>query len=132
MRALTVLVAEDDPGNYQLVRAFLDSLGHKVVWARNGGEALLLAQSGRFELMLLDLHMPVLNGIQVIRAIRARPICDNLHVIAVTADHAAHQREKLLVVGVDGFMTKPLDLVRLASEVGQVAARLESSLTGSS
>src|SRR6266851_5465671 len=68
-----ILVAEDNPLNFELVRDLLDARGHTVEWARDGEEALAKASSGKFDLLLLDLHMPRLDGLQVVRMLRATP-----------------------------------------------------------
>lgn len=117
-----VLVAEDNPLNFELVRDLLDARGHTVEWARDGEEALALARTGRFELLLLDLHMPRLDGLEVIRAIRAEPPPKVLKVIALTADAMLGVREELFAAGVDGYLSKPLDLVALVSEMEAVGA----------
>jgi CheY-like chemotaxis protein len=115
-----VLVAEDNPLNFELVRDLLDARGHSVEWARDGEEALRLARTGRFDLLLLDLHMPRLDGLEVIRAIRAEPPDRPLKVIALTADAMVGVREDLFAAGVDGYLSKPLDLGALIREMETV------------
>ncbi len=115
-----VLVAEDNPLNFELVRDLLDARGHTVVWARDGEEALEKACSGQFDLLLLDLHMPRLDGLQVVRAIRAEPPGRPLKVIALTADAMAGVRDDLFAAGVDGYVSKPLDLRALIREMESV------------
>ena len=115
-----VLVAEDNPLNFELVRDLLDARGHAVEWARDGEEALRLARTGRFDLLLLDLHMPRLDGLEVIRAIRAEPPERPLKVIALTADAMVGVREDLFAAGVDGYLSKPLDLGALIREMETV------------
>jgi CheY-like chemotaxis protein len=127
---MAVLVAEDNPVSRLLACEFLLSCGHKVSSAKDGEQALRMARSGRFEVMLLDLHMPILDGLQVIRAIRAEAAQDGLQVIAVTGDAGPGQREELLAAGVDGFMTKPLDLTRLAAEIERLAVARQASRQG--
>lgn len=115
-----VLVAEDNPLNYELVRDLLDARGHEVEWARDGEEALQLARTGRFEVLLLDLHMPKLDGLEVVRAVRAHPPPRPLKVIALTADAMVGVREDLFAAGVDGYLSKPLELAALLSEMEAV------------
>lgn len=116
-----VLVAEDNPLNFELVRDLLEARGHEVEWARDGEEALHLARSGRFDLLLLDLHMPKLDGLEVVRAIRADPVANSLKVIALTADAMLGVREDLVAAGVDGYLSKPLDLSALVNEMEAVS-----------
>ncbi len=115
-----VLVAEDNPLNFELVRDLLDSRGYEVEWARDGAEALDLARTGRFDLLLLDLHMPRLDGLEVIRALRGDQPPSDLKVIALTADAMIGVREELFAAGVDGYLSKPLDLVSLMAELEAV------------
>jgi len=115
-----VLVAEDNPLNFELVRDLLDARGHAVEWARDGEEALAKARTGQFDLLLLDLHMPRLDGLQVVRALRAAPPVRPLKVIALTADAMAGVRDDLFAAGVDGYLAKPLDLRALIREMEAV------------
>jgi CheY-like chemotaxis protein len=115
-----VLVAEDNPLNYELIRDLLEARGHAVEWAKDGEQALALARSGRFELLLLDLHMPRLDGLEVMRAIRSEPPPSPLKVIALTADAMVGVREDLFAAGVDGYLSKPLDLSALIREMEAV------------
>ena len=115
-----VLVAEDNPLNFELVRDLLDSRGHSVAWARDGEEALAKASSGQFDLLLLDLHMPRMDGLQVVRALREAPPERPLKVIALTADAMAGVRDDLIAAGVDGYLSKPLDLRALIQEMESI------------
>jgi CheY-like chemotaxis protein len=130
MREMRVLVAEDNPISRLLACEFLASCGYRVSSAQNGAQALRMARSGRFEVMLLDLRMPILDGLQVIRAIRAETALDGLQVIAVTGEAGPGQREEFLAAGVDGFMTKPLDLTRLGAEIERLAVAHQAPRQG--
>lgn len=117
MRSINVLVAEDNPLNFELLQELLDSLGHRTSWARDGQEAVTLVQTGVFDLLFLDLHMPRLNGLEVMGVLRDDPARANLKVIALTADAMPGVRSELLRAGVDGFLYKPLNLGRLVDEM---------------
>src|SRR5205823_5448917 len=94
--ALRVLVAEDNEFNAQLLEQLLVRRGHRVRLAKNGREALSLAEEGAFDLVLLDVHMPELDGFQVIQAIRERErsVGGHLPVIALTARSRKEDRER--------------------------------------
>ena len=112
---LRVLVAEDNEFNAQLLEQLLGRRGHRVRVAANGREALSLAGEGGFDLLLLDVHMPELDGFQVIRAIRERERTTGGHlpVIALTARSRKEDRERCLAAGMDDFLAKPIQVAYL-------------------
>ena len=107
--SLHILVAEDNEFSAQLLEQLLARRGHRVRLASNGREALALADRGGFDLLLLDVHMPELDGFQVVRAIRERERTAGGHlpVIALTARSRKEDRERCLAAGMDDFLTKP-------------------------
>jgi PAS domain S-box-containing protein len=108
--ALRVLVAEDNEFNAQLMEQLLASRGHRVRLAKNGREALALTAQGGFDVLLLDVHMPELDGFQVIREIRERERSTRgrLRVIALTARSRKEDRQCCLDAGMDDFLAKPV------------------------
>ncbi|HYQ05124.1 MAG TPA: response regulator [Polyangiaceae bacterium] len=123
---LRVLVAEDNAFNSQLLQQLLTSRGHAVRVAHNGREALEYARSGSFDLLLLDLHMPELDGFQVIEALRAheRRIGDGRHLltIALTARSRDEDRERCFAAGMDDFLAKPIQADALWSAIARITA----------
>jgi CheY-like chemotaxis protein len=107
---LRILVAEDNEINAQLLERLLARRGHLVRLANNGREALALAEEGVFDLLLLDVHMPELDGFQVIRAVRERERSagGRLPVIALTARARQEDRDRCLAAGMDDFLAKPI------------------------
>jgi CheY-like chemotaxis protein len=107
---LNILVAEDNEINAQLLERLLARRGHRVRLAYNGREALALAEEGAFDLLLLDVHMPELDGFQVIQAVREREQSAGGHlpVIALTARARHEDRERCLAAGMDDFLAKPI------------------------
>jgi CheY-like chemotaxis protein len=116
-RVSKVLVAEDNPLNFELVLDVLEGGGHEVTWAQDGEEAVRLARAGDFDIMLVDLHMPRLDGLGVVRLLRAEARFATLRIIALTADAMPGVCEELLAAGADGYLTKPLDIPGLISAV---------------
>ena len=112
---LRILVAEDNEINAQLLEQLLARRGHRVRLANNGREALALAEEGVFDLLLLDVHMPELDGFQVIQAIRERERSAGGHlpVIALTARARQEDRERCLAAGMDDFLAKPIQAADL-------------------
>ncbi|HUG22688.1 ATP-binding protein [Piscinibacter sp.] len=113
-RPLTVLVAEDHPVNRIYLEAVLDKLGHEAVFAENGEEAVRAAQERDFDVVLMDLHMPVMDGFAAARAIRGLPLPRGaMPIVALTADAFQDSQEKARQAGMDGMLTKPAHLPQL-------------------
>jgi two-component system sensor histidine kinase/response regulator len=113
--ALRILVAEDNEFNSQLLEQLLVRQGHGVRLAKNGREAVSLAEEGAFDLLLLDVHMPEMDGFQAIQAIRERERSEGGHlpVIALTARSRSEDREQCLAGGMDDFLSKPIQAADL-------------------
>jgi PAS domain S-box-containing protein len=109
-RPLHGLVAEDNEFNAQLLEQLLGRRGHRVRLAGDGRAALALAEAGGFDLLLLDVHMPELDGFQVARGIRERERTAGGHlpIIALTARARREDRERCLAAGMDDFLAKPI------------------------
>jgi len=107
---LQILLAEDNEFGAELMEKLLGRRGYRVQLASNGREALALAGQGAIDLMLLDVHMPELDGIEVVREIREheRVAGGHLPVIALTARSREEDRERCLAAGMDDFLTKPV------------------------
>lgn len=111
---LNVLVAEDDRINRFVVTRFLVDLGCRVECVENGKRAVEAATSGKYDLLLMDLHMPLMDGRQATQAIRKleAPVA-NMPIIALTANVISGEREACLEAGMDDFVIKPLQPERL-------------------
>jgi PAS domain S-box-containing protein len=120
---LHILVAEDNEFNAQLLEQLLMRSGHKVRLASNGRESLTLLEERAFDLLLLDIHMPELDGFQVVRAVRQheRTAGGHLPVIALTARSRKEDRQRCLAAGMDDFLTKPIQAADLWGAIGRVA-----------
>lgn len=120
---LSILLVEDNPINVSFGTALLAKLGHDVVVAGSGPDCLDTLEKARFDLVLMDAHIQVPSGAQVLRAIRDREREDGRHqpVIALTAFSLRGDRERLLREGFDGYVSKPLDIGELIVEMKRVA-----------
>ena len=118
-RGLQVLVAEDHPVNRQYMAALLENLGHEAHFTVNGQEAVQAARERHFDVVLMDLHMPVLDGVGATRAIRALPDAarSTVPIVALTADAFDETRERCLVAGMNDFLTKPVSPQKLATSL---------------
>lgn len=118
---LSVLVAEDNATNRELVGAQLDRLGHRYCIVADGAEALAIARTHPVDVLLTDLHMPVMDGYTLTTELRARGM--TFRIVAMTANAMPGEKERCMALGMDGFVTKPLRLAELD-------ALLSSSVTG--
>ncbi|MDZ5457704.1 ATP-binding protein [Azohydromonas lata] len=112
---LRVLVAEDHEINRRYLAALLDRLGHRARIVRNGVDAVQAVAEQRFDLVLMDLHMPVLDGAGAAQAIRALPApAGQVPIVALTADALPETRQRCLNAGMNDVLTKPVTLQQLA------------------
>ncbi len=117
-RPLHILVAEDNPINQMLVRSILRKGGHTVEVVDNGRLAVEAVISGHFDLVLMDMQMPVMNGEDATRVIRSMPPPKNsLPIIALTADAMMEHRERYLGSGVTDLVAKPVDVNTLLTAI---------------
>lgn len=113
-RMLKILVAEDHPVNRAYLEAVLDKLGHHALFAENGEEAVRAAQEQDFDIVLMDLHMPVMDGFAATRAIRALPLPRGaMPIVALTADAFKESQDQARQAGMDEMLTKPAHLPQL-------------------
>jgi CheY-like chemotaxis protein len=110
-----VLLAEDTPANQKLITHILRKRGHVVSVANNGREAVQLAAGQDFDLILMDVQMPIVDGFQATSEIRAGadPARPRMPIIAMTAHAMQGDRERCLAAGMDEYITKPIDMRRL-------------------
>ncbi|MBV5340962.1 MAG: response regulator [Deltaproteobacteria bacterium] len=119
---LSVLFVEDDEINTKFGVALLKKMGHMVTCAKNGKEALNALETGRFDLILMDVQMPVMNGDEALAIIREGEKDSGIRqrVIALTAFALKGNREKFIQQGFDGYHSKPIDVDSLVSEMKRV------------
>lgn len=126
-RPLSILLAEDNPVNRKVELAMLGKEGHQVLCAADGLEVLEAIKTGRFDLVLMDMHMPVMDGLDAARAIRALPGPQRLvPIIALTASAMRGDFERCMAAGMDDYVTKPIDPDRLFAALAR-HARIEES-----
>ncbi|NNC32787.1 response regulator [Longimicrobium terrae] len=116
-----VLVAEDHEDSRDAMRTLLDAFGYRVVEAVNGRQAVELAVAEHPDLILMDMMMPLVDGLQATREIRAEPSLAGVPVIALTAMEGA--RDRVLAAGCDDLVTKPIDV---RAFLGRVRGWIES------
>ena len=128
-RPLRVLLAEDHPVNRRVVELILEPVGIEVCSVENGELAVAEAATGSFDLILMDMQMPVMDGLEAVRCIRGRegeaglphvPIC------MLTANALPHFQAQALEAGADGFLTKPISAMALIQKITQLASNADA------
>jgi len=117
---LKILVSEDHDTNRAFLEAVLQRLGHDAVFCENGLEALQRLKGEDFDLVLMDLHTPMMDGYQATRAMRALPgPKSTVKIIALSADAYAESRQRALAAGMDDFLAKPVGIDQLAQTLSR-------------
>jgi CheY-like chemotaxis protein len=116
---MTVLIADDFEEHRLLMRRVAERSGHRVVEASNGQEAVELARSERPDLILLDLALPVLDGLAAARRIREDEALSDLVIVAITAYDTYGLREAAVEAGCDEYITKPTEASELERLLGR-------------
>jgi len=119
---LAVLVAEDNPENQHYARKLLEMLGHTVTVVADGKCAIEAWEQGGFDLILMDIQMPVMCGDEAVKIIRQRENGTRIPIIAVTAHAVMGDQKRLLDAGCDGYVSKPFLIKKLASEMHRVVS----------
>jgi signal transduction histidine kinase/CheY-like chemotaxis protein len=121
LRQLDIVVAEDNAVNRKFMAALLDKMGHRVRMAEDGEKALALINNRAPDLVIMDMHMPVMDGILATQTLRAMPgPASQVPIIALTADVLVDMRARAFDAGINGFLTKPLDLAQLDSKLREM------------
>src|SRR5262245_15135163 len=118
-----ILLVEDNEMNRDMLSRRLQRRGFEVVIAVDGGEGLTMAQSEAPDLILMDMSLPVLDGWEATRQLKASAQTKHIPVIALTAHAMASDREKALEAGCDDYDTKPIELPRLLGKIDALLAR---------
>ena len=120
---MKILYVEDNEDNIFMLKNRLTRAGHTVVVATDGAQGVAMASSERPDVILMDLSLPVLDGWQATREIKAAADTKHIPVIALTANAMAGDREKALAAGCDDYDTKPVELPRLLGKIKQLVER---------
>ena len=128
-RPLRVLLAEDHVINQQLAVKLIEKLGHTWEIAANGEEAVQRTAGQHYDVVLMDMQMPVMDGLAATRAIRLREAGTGkaIPIIALTANAMHGDRERCLQAGMDDYLSKPISITALSSVLARIAASAVSS-----
>jgi len=115
LTGFTILVVEDNELNQQVAKGLLEYNGATVALANHGKEALDMLSQASFDCVLMDIQMPVMDGLEAAQLIRANPQLSDALIIAVTANADQHHRDLCQNAGMNDFLAKPIDPERLVS-----------------
>ena len=119
----TVLTVDDSPSIRQMIKVTLEPAGHNVIEAGDGAQGLAKAQAGRPDLVITDLNMPVMNGMELIRALRKQPSLTGLPIVFLTGHGDVPKTVRAMKAGAVDFLTKPVDAPVLLDAVARAIAR---------
>jgi len=114
---MKILYVEDNEDNIYMLKSRLSRAGYTVIVATDGAQGVALAASERPDLVLMDLSLPVLDGWEAARRIKAAPETSRIPIIALTAHAMPSDQEKALAAGCDDFDTKPVEMPRLLGKI---------------
>jgi CheY-like chemotaxis protein len=117
-----VLIVEDTEDNRQMLTRLLQMSGYRVVEATNGKEAVEIAAREHPEIILMDLSLPMIDGLAATRRIRSLPEMKNVPIIAVSAHDTADFHNEALAAGCDAYITKPIDYPELEEVIERFVA----------
>jgi len=112
-----ILIVEDNPKNLKLVRDTLQVTGYQTIEAETGEEGVRLAHERQPALVLMDIQLPGINGVEALKRLRADPVTSSTPVIAITASVMTQDRTRIMAAGFDGFQGKPISVRELLATV---------------
>ncbi len=118
-----ILIVEDNPRNMKLVRVVLQVKGHTTIEATTGEDGVALAKERIPDLVLMDIQLPKMNGIEALRVLRADAATRRIPVVAVTASVMQQDRKLITEAGFDGYVGKPINLAEFLEAVNAQLAR---------
>jgi two-component system, cell cycle response regulator DivK len=122
-----ILLVEDNEMNRDMLSRRLTRRGYEVVMAFDGGNGIAMATSESPDLILMDMSLPVIDGWEATRQIKANPNTKTIPIIALTAHAMSGDREQALAAGCDDYDTKPIDLSRLLEKIENMLVTAKSS-----
>ena len=122
--SVCVLYIEDNPSNIELIEKVAQMIGgFELITAKSGLEGLVLIELHKLDLVLLDLHLPDIDGVDVLRQIQSNPETHELPVVILSADATQNQIDRMLALGANEYLTKPIDIAKLMSIINSAVAK---------
>ena len=121
-----ILIVEDNPQNMRLIETILRAKDYTLLKATDGEEALDMAMKERPDLIIMDVWLPKMNGLEVTRRLRETPAFSRTPIIGVTAYAMKGDREKVIESGCDAYLSKPIDTRELPEVIAEMLARRQN------
>jgi two-component system, cell cycle response regulator DivK len=118
-----VLIVEDNPRNLKLVRDLLEHAGYRTLEASTAEDGLALARAHRPDLVLMDVQLPGMDGVQALGRLRAEPATNGIPVVAVTAFAMKDDRARFMAAGFDDYLEKPISVREFPGQVAEMLNR---------
>jgi two-component system cell cycle response regulator DivK len=115
-----ILIVEDNPRNLKLVRDLLEHAGYRTLEATTAEDGLALARAHRPDLVLMDVQLPGMDGVQALERLRADPATNGIPVVAVTAFAMKDDRARFVAAGFDGYLEKPISVPEFSGQVAEM------------
>jgi CheY-like chemotaxis protein len=115
-----ILIIEDNPRNLKLARDLLEYAGHRTLEATTAEDGLALARAHRPDLVLMDVQLPGMDGVQALERLRADPATNGIPVVAVTAFAMKDDRARFIAAGFDGYLEKPISVREFPGQVAEM------------
>ncbi len=115
-----VLVIEDNVDNMKLITFILEKNGYDTIWAENGRVGIELFQKEKLDFIILDIQLPDMNGLDVLKEIRHSDTNSEIPIIAVTSYAMGGDREKIMAEGCNGYIEKPIDPVNVIKQIKEI------------
>lgn len=120
-----ILIVEDNARNLKLARDILNHVGYRTLEADNAEDGLALARAQRPDLVLMDVQLPGMNGVEALGRLRTDPLTADIPVVALTAFAMKDDRDLLLAVGFDAYLEKPLNVREFPSQIADALRRAD-------
>lgn len=119
----TVLIIEDNEDNLELIKFILEQAGYQTRFVMTGAEGVLQATTIPPDFVILDIQLPDINGLEVLKRIRAHPVGKGVPVIAMTSYAMSGDRERLMAAGCTGYIEKPIDPMLVIGQIEKVLSK---------
>ena len=123
MTGALILIVEDNDKNRKLVRDVLTFKGYEVIESETGEEGVRLARERRPSLVLMDIRLPGIDGVEALRRLRAEGTTQGIPVLAMTASVMSEDRQKIMAAGFDGYQSKPINVTDFVTAVARLLER---------